>query len=325
MNAGMNGVEGLLPPRFSLSKENGRAMNFQGGAGAPFLLFHCGTGSTLTPAAKDFLAGMMAEIEPYLLEGEGALELAVRCVDRLEDSGLFNAGKGAIPQSDGVVRRDAGGMDGKSLDALGISQVRGIPSMARLVASLMGQSAHVHLSGAMVERWAGRHGWTLDLPEEERDPTLCWEKSPGLAGEGTVGCVVRDRQRDLAAVTSTGGIGRMWPGRVGDSPIVGGGFYADNERGAISMTGVGESILKAGGGGALIALLAGASDENRDRILSEFLDRIRTRFKGEAGCVGIDRVGRPFASHSSRHMVHGFLRQGRHHVSDQGSGYGDLF
>ena len=299
-------------------------MDFQDGAESPFLLFHCGTGSTLTPSARDFLKEMMTELEPRLSEGEGALDLAVRCVDRLEDSGLFNAGKGAISQSDGVVRRDAGVMDGRSLEALGISQVRGIPSMARLVAALMGRSGHVHLSGTMVERWAGRHGWTPGLPEEERDPTLCWERAPGLAGEGTVGCVARDLQRNLAAVTSTGGIGRMWPGRVGDSPIVGGGFYADNERGAISMTGVGEAILKAGGGGALIALLAGASGENRDRILSEFLERIRARFGGEAGCVGIDRDGGYFAAHSSHRMVHGFLKKGRHHVSDQGSGYRDL-
>ncbi len=299
-------------------------MDFQEVEGGPFLLFHCGTGSTLTYAARNFLAGMMAELEPRLTLGERAFELAVRCVDRLEDSGLFNGGKGAIPQSDGVVRRDAGGMDGKSLDALGISQVRGIPSMARLVAALMGQSAHVHLSGSMVERWALRHGWLSELPEEKEDPTFMWETLPGLAGEGTVGCVVRDCQGDLAAVTSTGGIGRMWPGRIGDSPVVGGGFYADNERGAISMTGVGEAILKAGGGGTLLALLASTSKENRDTILSGFLDRIQARFSGEAGCVGADRNGLPFAAHSTSRMVHGFLRKGHHHVSDQASGYRGL-
>ena len=278
----------------------------------------------MTPAVRDFLESMMGELKDGLPEGRSALELAVRCVERLEESGLFNAGKGAIPQSDGVVRRDAGAMDGGSLEALGVSQVRGIPSMARLVAALIGKSAHVHLSGEMVERWAIRHGWTLETSPEAGDPTLFWEGSRGLAGEGTVGCVVRDGRGDVAAVTSTGGIGRMWPGRIGDSPIVGGGFYADNDRGAISMTGVGEAILKAGGGGALLALLADACDQDLNRILSGFLDRILKRFSGEAGCVGIDREGRPFAAHTSSRMVHGLIRQGGIHTSDSGEGFFDL-
>ncbi len=291
---------------------------------APSLIFHCGTGSTMTPAVRHFLDGLMAGLNDGLLEDRPALDLAVRCVECLEESGLFNAGKGAIPQSDGVVRRDAGAMDGGSLEALGVSQVRGIPSMARLVAALIGKSAHVHLSGEMVERWAIRHGWTLETSPEAGDPTLFWEGSRGLAGEGTVGCVVRDGRGDVAAVTSTGGIGRMWPGRIGDSPILGGGFYADNDRGAISMTGVGEAILKAGGGVVLLALLADACDQDLNRILSGFLDRILKRFSGEAGCVGIDREGRPFAAHTSSRMVHGLIRQGVIHTSDSGEGFFDL-
>ena len=291
---------------------------------APSLIFHCGTGSTMTPAVRDFLDSMMGELKDGLPEGRSALELAVRCVERLEESGLFNAGKGAIPQSDGVVRRDAGAMDGGSLEALGISQVRGIPSMARLVAALIGQSAHVHLSGAMVERWAVRHGWTLETGPEEEDPTLFWEGSRGQAGEGTVGCVVRDLRGVVAAVTSTGGIGRMWPGRIGDSPIVGGGFYADNDRGAISMTGVGEAILKAGGGGGLLALLSTADDQDPNRILTGFLERILKRFSGEAGCVGIDREGRPFAAHTTSRMVHGLIRPGLCHAGDSAKGFFDL-
>lgn len=290
----------------------------------PSLLFHCGTGSMMTPAVRDFLDSMMGELKDGLPEGRSALELAVRCVDRLEESGLFNAGKGAIPQSDGVVRRDVGAMDGGSLEALGLSQVRGIPSMARLVAALIGKSAHVHLSGAMVERWAVRHGWTFETGPEEWDPTLFWEGSRGQAGEGTVGCVVRDLRGDVAAVTSTGGIGRMWPGRIGDSPIVGGGFYADNDRGAISMTGVGEAILKAGGGGAILALLSTADDQEPNRILTGFLERILKRFSGEAGCVGIDREGRPFAAHTSSRMVHGLIRPGFSHAEDSAQGFFDL-
>ncbi|MCL5286340.1 MAG: isoaspartyl peptidase/L-asparaginase [Nitrospirae bacterium] len=295
------------------------------GGKTPVLLFHCGTGSTMSPEGDDFLETMSSELEERLQNGEPALDLAVLCVERLEASGLYNAGKGAVPQSDGVVRRDAGAMDGRTLAALGISQVRGIPAMARLVEALLGRSAHVHLSGAMVERWARRHGWVVDAADEAGDPTLIWDRSPGQAGEGTVGCVVRDGQGDLAAVTSTGGIGRMWPGRIGDSPIVGGGFYADNEQGAISMTGVGEAIMKAGGGAALLALLAGSGDRDPNGILIAFFDRILKRFSGEAGAVGIDREGRPFAAHSSSRMVHGLISEGVRQTSETGPGFFGLF
>ncbi len=287
----------------------------------PTLLFHCGTGSTLTAPVHGFLDTTMAELDGLLESGQRALDLAVTCVSRLEESGFFNAGRGAVSQADGVVRRDVGAMDGGTLKALGLSQVRGIPKMARLVAALLGQSDHVHLSGQMVERWAERHGWFLEARAEKEDPTFLWDARSGQAGEGTVGCVVRDSKGNLAAVTSTGGIGRMWPGRIGDSPIVGGGFYADNEVGAISMTGIGEAILKVGGGSALLFLLGNVCEGEKDRVVSDFLDRIKSRFLGVAGFVGIDRGGQPFAAHSSERMVHGIVRKDFRQVREVGAGF----
>jgi len=287
----------------------------------PVLLFHCGTGSKKTPETDLFFRSLLPEIENQLASGTEAVRLAVLCVSGLEECGLFNAGRGAIPQADGVVRRDAGAMDGKTLDALGISQVEGIPAMARLVSALLGRSSHVHLSGEFVRNWAIRHGWS---PEGRKaslpDPTLHWENSAGEPAGGTVGCVVRDREGNLAAVTSTGGIGRMWPGRIGDSPIVGGGFYADNLLGAISMTGVGESILKTGGGLAILAKLAsGPGSPARETIFEEHFRILGQRFGGPAGGVGIDAGGRPFVVHSSSHMLHGRIEAGaKGVVSDLG-------
>lgn len=89
------------------------------------------------------------------------------------------------------------------------------------------------------------------------------------------------------------------------------------------MTGIGESILKAGGGAALLALLIRRGPDERARALQEFLDRVRSRFSGEVGFVGIDEAGQPFAAHSSVRMLHGLLRKGEQHVADVGSGFFD--
>lgn len=284
----------------------------------PVVLFHCGTGSELTPGVRMFLGEILPEISGRIRGREGALDLAVWCVSRLEESGLFNAGRGAIPQADGVVRRDAGAMVGESMKALGISQVRGIPLMSRLVASLHGKSAHVHLSGVMVEPWARQNGWPEAGFQEEGhpDPLSFWSEA-GESGSGTVGCVVRDGDGHLAAVTSTGGIGRMWPGRIGDSPIVGGGFYADDTLGAISMTGVGEAILTSGGGVALLVSMAHAATEGpASDCARAWLERVQKRFGATAGCVGISR-GQPFFAHTSSLMVRGYVGGDRFFVADR--------
>nr|EES51453.1 MAG: putative asparaginase [Leptospirillum ferrodiazotrophum] len=282
----------------------------------PLLLFHCGTGSELTPESRQFFGGLLPEIAGKLRSREKAFDLAVWCVNRLEESGLFNAGRGAIPQADGVVRRDAGAMDGATLKALGISQVRGVPSMSRLVAALHGKSPHVHLAGTMAERWAISNGWP-DAGSQEAglpDPLSFWNES-GQTGSGTVGCVVRDGAGHLASVTSTGGIGRMWPGRIGDSPIVGGGFYADDELGAISMTGVGEAILTSGGGVAMLVSISLAREGSPSESARQWLERLEKRFGATAGCVGISRE-RPFFAHTSPVMIRGYVGMDRVLVED---------
>ena len=288
----------------------------------PVLLFHGGTGSTGSPETDSFGKTLLRDLSVRMEKGAGAIDLAVECVTRLEECGLFNAGRGAVSQADGVVRRDAGAMDGRTLDALGASGVEGIPSMARLVAALLGKSGHVHLNGDMVRDWALRHGWTVEKSGRPPSsvPTLLWEAGEGEAQGGTVGCVVRDFSGNLAAVTSTGGIGRMWPGRIGDSPIVGGGFFADNRLGAISMTGVGESILKAGGGLAILTRIEGkGATVALEATLDEFFRFMYRRFGGTAGCIGIDLSGRPFAAHSSSRMFHGLIDgEGVCTVSDVG-------
>ena len=281
------------------------------------MLFHCGTDSELTPEVRPFFDGLLPELALRLRGGEKALNMAVLCVNRLEESGLFNAGRGAIPQSDGVVRRDAGAMDGASMKALGISQVRGVPAMSRLVAALHGMSPHVHLAGVLAEEWARRNGWPEAGSQKagHPDPLTFWNES-GQSGSGTVGCVVRDSEGHLAAVTSTGGIGRMWPGRIGDSPIVGGGFYADDTLGAISMTGVGEAILTSGGGVALLVSMASSGGGPTPQSAREWLERVERRFGATAGCVGIS-LGRPFFAHTSAAMVRGYVGTDRAFVGDR--------
>jgi beta-aspartyl-peptidase (threonine type) len=193
-----------------------------------------------------------------LRQGGSALLAAEAAVRRLEDEPLLNAGTGSVLQADGVPRLDASIMtsDGR---AGAVAQVPGLKNPIRLARYLLEQDAHVMLSGSEALQLALRIGlepavvatpakiasWQAHLTEACR--RLDYEamarewkaENPRL---GTVGCVALDREGRLAAATSTGGTGQCYPGRIGDSPILGAGTYC-TARAGVSMTGLGERIM----------------------------------------------------------------------------------
>ncbi len=185
-----------------------------------------------------------------LNSGANAVDVAQIVVEYLENCPLFNAGKGAVKNIDGIHELDAAIMDGKTLKAGAVAGLRHIKNPIKLARLVMDSTQHVFLIGDGAEQFAKT--MNLDFVDNsyfstsERDIELekikLKQREPNPTG--TVGCVVRDGQGNLAAATSTGGMsGKRW-GRVGDVPIIGAGTYANNNTVAVSGTGHGEYWIR---------------------------------------------------------------------------------
>lgn len=191
-----------------------------------------------------------------VLAGNGTSVEAVRAAIRLlEDSPLFNAGRGAVFNADGQVELDASVMDGASRNAGAVAAVRRVKNPIDLAIQVMNASKHVMLMGDGAERFAVEQGVQLVDPSwfhtEFRWQQLQEAKAAETAGVATgsglwstVGAVALDRHGNLAAGTSTGGMTNKRFGRVGDSPIIGAGTFADNASCAVSGTGHGEFFIR---------------------------------------------------------------------------------
>jgi beta-aspartyl-peptidase (threonine type) len=264
-----------------------------------------------------------------LRRGAPALAGVETAVRLLEASGLFNAGTGSRLQLDGVRRMDASIMEGRDLRAgavAGIELVRHPITAARLV---MEKTAHVLLAGGPATGLA--HHFKLELqppPTRTQRETLAREirllkkaassqwtlrlfgrlaggrRLRRATGLETVGAVARDRRGTLAAGASTGGITLMLPGRVGDSPLIGCGVYADDEAGAVSMTGLGESIIRIAAAKDIIDRLAGGSAPAAAARL--VLAKLAARVGGAAGALVLTTDGRFAIRHNTPRMAAGY-------------------
>ena len=245
----------------------------------------------------------------HLLDrGSSALVAVEQTIRTLERSGLFNAGKGSHLQLDGVRRMDASIMEGESLRAGAVASIEGIVhpiSAARLV---MEETDHVLLVGPMATKFARYFKMERDrIGTRSRRLSygaMLRQKGSARDRHGTVGAVALDRTGTVAAGASTGGIDRMLPGRVGDTPIIGCGVYADNEAGAVSMTGLGESIMR-------LAIAKGICDRLREgkapaRVARFILERLVTRIQGAAGSLILTPKRRFAIAHVTPHMAAGW-------------------
>jgi len=209
------------------------------------------------PAVKKSLAAALGTGEKILKEGGTSLDAVEQVIRALEDDPLFNAGRGAVFNAAGGHELDASIMDGrtKACGAVAVARtVRHPISLSRLV---MEKTRHVLLASDGAERFADEmkverveNSW-FDTDKQRKE----WEKAKAEAAKqssretweshfGTVGCVALDTHGNLAAGTSTGGLTNKKYGRVGDSPIVGAGTYADNATCAVSCTGIGEQFIR---------------------------------------------------------------------------------
>lgn len=187
-----------------------------------------------------------------MLAGGGqALDAVQAAVLVLEDNPHFNAGRGAVLTREGVAELDASIMDGRDRRAGAVAQVRTVKNPILAARHVMEQSGRVMFAGPDVDEMAAQAGLDIVSPDYFVTPRRQGELKRAMAGEvlpmdryGTVGAVAMDRQGNLAAATSTGGLNAKPPGRVGDSPVIGAGTYAENTSCAVSATGDGEYFIR---------------------------------------------------------------------------------
>lgn len=259
-----------------------------------------------------------------LENGGNAINAVKAAVVVMEDNVLFNAGKGAVFTKKGLNEMDAAIMDGLTLNAGAIAGVRNIRNPVELAEQVMLHSGHVFLSGKGANDFAIRQGIKLEPDEyfysdyrydqwrEIRDSDLYQldHKSDKLVGLmkdkkfGTVGAVACDEEGNIAAATSTGGMTNKRFGRIGDSPMIGAGTYANNKTCAISCTGHGEIFIK-----AVAAYDVSCLMEYKGMSLQQACDEVVLKklvvLHGEGGLIGVDAKGNTALVFNSAGMYRG--------------------
>lgn len=256
-------------------------------------------------------AGLRAALRVgyHLLDrGGSALTAVEQTIRVLEQSGLFNAGTGSRLQLDGVRRMDASLMEGDGLRAGAVASVEGIIHPITAARLVMEETDHVVLVGPLATKFADyfkleRHGLRIP-PRRLSYASMLKRKQVVRDGHGTVGAVALDRSGTVAAGASTGGIDRMLPGRVGDTPMIGCGVYADNESGAVSMTGLGEGIIRM----ALAKEICDRLAQGRRPAAAarQVLRKLVTRVQGAAGTLVLDPDRRFAIMHVTPRMAAGW-------------------
>jgi beta-aspartyl-peptidase (threonine type) len=233
----------------------------------------------------------------WSLIGDGALAAAVAAVRHMEDEPLLNAGIGACLNADGVVELDAGVMEGADLRAGGVAGLKDVRHPIDLAVAVMRDGRHVLLAGDGASRFAREHG------VEMCDPTIFItdrKRQELLHGADTVGAVARDATGRLAVAVSTGGINGKLPGRIGDSPIPGAGFYADDRFGAVCGTGHGEAFIRLGLGRLMVVELQHGMDAAA--VAKGAVAHLGSSLKASGGVIVIAREGAPGAAFNTPAM-----------------------
>ncbi|MFA5780686.1 MAG: isoaspartyl peptidase/L-asparaginase [Bacteroidales bacterium] len=226
------------------------------------LVVHGGAGNITknnlsdSTAYKEKLKEALEKGFDTLKKGGTSLDAVVVVIKILEDSPLFNAGKGAVFNSEGKNELDAAIMDGKTLKAGAVAGVTTVKNPIVAARAVMEKTIHVMLTNAGADKFAKEQGLDIVEPSyffdqkrweqylKNKDKSDIGDTNPILNKYGTVGVVALDIYGNLAAGTSTGGLSNKKYGRVGDSPIIGAGTYANNKTCAVSCTGTGEYFIR---------------------------------------------------------------------------------
>jgi beta-aspartyl-peptidase (threonine type) len=297
------------------------------------LVVHGGAGtidrSKMTPEdEREYRAGLENALTAgyaILKRGGSSLDAVEAAVRVLEDDPHFNAGRGAVFTNTGTNELDAAIMDGKTLMAGSVACVKFVKNPIMLARLVMEKSPHVTMIGEGAEAFAKEHGTKL-LPDQkyfftqrrwdELQNEIKAAKTKGVTGEkkfiisqeklhGTVGAVALDWNGNLAAATSTGGITNKLPGRVGDTPVIGAGCYANNKSCAVSGTGDGEFFIMTAAAHDVSALVEYGGKPVREAT-QIVLDKI-AELGGTGGLIAIDRQGNIALPFNTSGMYRGYV------------------
>ncbi len=277
------------------STDSPLVMIVHGGAGNVWPQYHT--------AAVDGCENAVSAGWQILQRGGTALDAVEAAVRVLEDDEAFNAGIGSVLNAQGEVEMDAGIMDGATLHIGAVAAIRGVAHPISLARRVMEASVHHILAAEGAERFAAAQGFTI-IPNRQlitdRRRRQYEKRVAGQEGD-TVGALALDIAGNVAAANSTGGVFYKLAGRVGDSPLAGAGFYADNRWGAVATTGQGEHIMRVGlAWRAMQALEEGATaQEAADRALAVLQERVPD---ARAGLIVLDRAGGIGIAHCTRDL-----------------------
>jgi L-asparaginase / beta-aspartyl-peptidase len=305
------------------------------------LVIHGGAGTIrreqMTPEReREYRAALTQALQAghrILAAGGSSMDAVVAAINIMEDSPLFNAGRGAVFTNDGRNELDASIMDGRTLAAGAVAGVTRVRNPINLARAVMERSPHVMMAGAGAETFAEQQGLEMVAPEyfrtqarwdalqrardQERIELSEDDRRPRSATEfddfkfGTVGAVALDRNGNLAAGTSTGGMTNKRWGRIGDAPIIGAGTYANNRTCAVSATGHGEYFIR-----NVVAYDICALVEYRGMRLADAADAVvmekLVAQRGEGGVIAMDQQGNIAMPFNTPGMYRGFIdEQGR--------------
>lgn len=260
---------------------------------------------------RDMIKAVIDTGAAILASGGSALDAVERTIRLMEDSPLFNAGKGAVFTHEGRNELDASIMDGSNLAAGAVAGVTDIRNPITAARTVMEKSPHVMLTGKGASEFAAEMGLEIVDPSYFRDERRYNELQRALKDEkhGTVGCVALDMNGDLAAGTSTGGMTNKRYNRVGDAPVIGAGTYANNATCAVSATGHGEFFIRYTVAHDISALME-YRGLTLDQAAGEVIKEKLVRAGGTGGVVAVDRTGNITMPFNTEGMYRGFKTSG---------------
>jgi beta-aspartyl-peptidase (threonine type) len=268
-------------------------------------------------AYREALAAALRTGESILADGGSSLDAVEAVIRLMEDDPLFNAGRGAVFTEEGVNEMDASIMDGRDGNAGAVAGVKTIRHPISAARAVMERSPHVMLAREGAESFAAGEGleivdpaffhtesrWNSYLEAKEKREQATDTK------HGTVGCVALDRDGNLAAGTSTGGMTlKMW-GRIGDAPVIGAGTWADNATCGLSATGHGEFFIRNAVAHDIAARMEHADASLADAAHAVIMEKLVAQ-EATGGIIGLDAQGRVAMVFNTAGMYRGFLKAG---------------
>jgi len=311
------------------------------GVAVPVIALHAGAGTltraqinpTLERRYKDALHDILRATQALLAAGGAAVDAVSLAVQMLEDNPLFNAGRGAVFTADATHEMDAAIMDGQSLQAGAVAGVQRVRNPVLAARAVLTHGEHVLMAGEGAERMAREAGLEMvdpdwfSTPERLAQLHIVQQRQRGAVLDhdgaaaqacpldetrkmGTVGAVALDAWGHLAAATSTGGMTNKRPGRIGDSPLIGAGTYADDRAAAVSCTGHGEAFIRVCAAYQVCARVAWAGMD-LNQATQSVVHQALLAIGGKGGLIAVDRHGQVCLPFNTEGMYRGFARVGQ--------------